>query len=266
MELSYKISFYFEVPGATSKFKSFPLLCPVIQLQYKTTRDYKNRCEKRLISTLANPLLIQRSTKSRNMSFTNRRHPDLRLYPLSPLPPPLHPPISSQAYINPIAQLTLWPEQPFFHRRKRSRAPSVLPDSSQFIHPSFMQLGNEPVSISIGNRERQDCAARLFVVLMLRTNSSITRLWLRIVTRYSERDIHAWLARAGIFFLGRCGKIGAAGKLQRHYFQQQLPPRYNLLLSTSESACLSNWRSNLFLRRLISRFLRTRRTALTELK
>lgn len=104
------------------------------------TKLYQRRSEKRLISTLANPLLIQRSAKSQNTSFTNRQHPDLRPSELSRL-------FTSFTQILSL-NLTPWPDSPnllFFHGGGKIRLP--LPPSfyvtssrffSRFIHLGFI--------------------------------------------------------------------------------------------------------------------------------
>lgn len=84
------------------------------------------------------------------MSFTNRRHLHTPPPTLSCLFTSLH---KSCRLAYSAARST------FFHRRKNSPR---SPGSSQFIHPGFIhvQFGNEPVSISIGNREQRGCVGR----------------------------------------------------------------------------------------------------------
>jgi len=169
----------------------------IIHLQYSKfceTISYNSRCQRRLINTLANPLLLQRSAKSRNTFFTNQRFSDLHLY-LSLLYR-LFTGLLHKSY------RLAYPVATFFLQQKE--VSSLCSPRFFAIHPLCFYIhvaGNEPVSISIGNWERRGCSAasirRSRVTDELVNNTAMVADRIAIV---SEIPMVGWQERVFSFF------------------------------------------------------------------
>lgn len=138
------------------------------------------------------------------MSFTNRRHPDLYPSPHSPASSSLH-------KLTQILSLSLpcGRDQLFFSPPRKEILRGL--STRSFVHARF---GNEPVSISMGNREQRRGAARLFVVLVLRNNSSITSAMVAdrnaVASEMPTVGLVAWQDRV-FSSLGGMGKLAPRG-------------------------------------------------------